>query len=392
MNALERRAVGGLALVYWLRMLGLFMVLPVLAAYADDYAGATPMLVGLAVGIYGLTQALLQLPFGLASDRLGRLPVIIVGLGVFLLGSLLAASADSIEMLIAGRALQGAGAVAAAINTLLADLTRPAVRTTAMAILGISIGMAFLIALMIGPVFTAWLGLAGVFYLAAGFALVSMLVLWLMVPRPQRREPTGLLTGLRAAFADRRLHPLYGGIFVLHAAMTAVFVAVPVLLSRRLGVDAADQWSVFAPAMLLSILPLPVLIWLAERKGHQASVVLGCIVLAAVALVGMTQVGSTGAMLLALCLYFSGFNLLEASMPSLVSQAAQADARGAALGMYSTSQFLGAFAGGALGGWIMGGWGLDAVLIVAGGLLAAWLLFAPRTPWRIPAAASGRTG
>jgi len=382
MNSLERRAVGGLALVYWLRMLGLFMVLPVLAAYADDYARATPVLVGLAVGVYGLTQAVLQLPFGLASDRLGRIPVIVFGLVVFFAGSLVAASAESIEWLIVGRALQGAGAVAAAVNALLADLTRPAVRTTAMAILGISIGMAFLVALMIGPVLTAWLGLAGVFRLAAAFAFLAILVLLGLIPRPERREPTTLVSGLNAALRDTRLHPLYAGIFVLHAAMTAVFVAVPVLLSRRLGVDAGEQWSVFAPAMLVSILPLPILIWLAERRGHQAAVVLVCIAIAAVSLVGMTRVVATGSMFLALSVYFAGFNLLEATMPSLVSQAAQVEARGAALGMYSTAQFLGAFTGGAAGGWIMAGWGLNGVLVAAGGLLASWLLFAPRTPWR----------
>lgn len=382
MNALERRAIGGLALVYWLRMLGLFMVLPVLAAYAADLPGATPLLVGLAVGIYGLTQAMLQIPFGLASDRLGRVRVIVVGLLIFALGSWLASTAESIDMLIAGRALQGAGAIAAAVNALVADLTRVSQRTVAMAILGVSIGGAFLLALILGPVVAGWIGVDGVFQLAAGFGVAGIVVVVLLVPRAERQQPADAPGRLMDALAEPALLPLYGGIFVLHAVMTAVFVAVPVLLRDRAGILPAEQWTVFAPAMLLSLLPLPLLIWLAERRGQQAAVVMGCIALAAVALVGMAQADARNALMWALVAYFAGFNLLEATLPSLVSQTARAEMRGAAMGAYSTAQFLGAFVGGALGGWIMGLSGQGGVLIAAAGLLIGWLSFAWRTRWR----------
>lgn len=381
MSRTEWRAVASLALIYWLRMLGLFMILPVFSASAGQYAGATPVLIGIAVGIYGLTQAILQVPFGMASDRLGRKPVIIVGLLIFVAGSVLAASAEQIEWVIVGRALQGAGAISAAVTALLADLTRPESRTLSMAVLGISIGAAFLLALVTGPLLLAWLGLDGVFLAAALLGAVALLALaW--VPRP----PVAVAPargGLRRALGAPGLRPLYGGIFVLHAVMTAAFVVIPLSLRDQFDVPAGAQWRVFAPVMLCSVLPLPLLIRWAERGGRQSVVFAGCIALAAGALALAATAESVLLLGVALAGYFAGFNFLEATLPSLVSKAAPEAIRGAALGVYSSAQFFGAFVGGAAGGLLLGQWGAGATLLASAGMLACWLGFVRHTPWAV---------
>lgn len=381
MSRTEWRAVASLALIYWLRMLGLFMILPVFSASAGQYAGATPALIGIAIGIYGLTQAVLQVPFGMASDRVGRKAVIGVGLLIFIAGSVLAAQSEHIVGVIIGRALQGGGAISAAVTALLADLTRPQSRTLSMAVLGISIGAAFLLALVTGPVLLRFVGLDGVFIAAAVLGAGALLALATVprAPAPQQ-PPRG---SLQLALAAPGLRPLYGGIFVLHAVMTAAFVVVPLQLRSSLDVAAADQWRVFAPVMLCSILPLPLLVHWAERRGQQARVFAGCIALAALALAAVAMAGTAWALAIGLAAYFAGFNFLEASLPSLVSKAAPESIRGAALGVYSSAQFFGAFVGGTLGGVLLGAWGGAATLLASAGMLACWLSFVRHTPWSV---------
>lgn len=383
MTRTEWRAVASLALIYWLRMLGLFMILPVFAAGADQYSGATPALIGIGVGIYGLTQAALQIPFGMASDRVGRKWVIAVGLLIFIAGSILAARAQTIEAVIAGRALQGAGAISAALTALLADMTRPESRTLSMAVLGISIGAAFLLALIVGPVLVGLLMLDGVFLAAAVLGAAALLVLVVVVPAAPPRKPVQR-AGVRASFATPGLKPLYGGVFLLHAAMTGAFVVIPLQLRDVFGIAADAQWTVFAPVLIASILPLPLLIHWSERAGRQALVFPLCVALAGAAMLGAAIAPSLAWLAVALVAYFSGFNFLEASLPSLVSKSAPDSIRGTALGVYSSAQFLGAFVGGSLGGYLLGAHGAAVTLVAIAGMLSAWLVFVRRTPWALP--------
>jgi MFS family permease len=379
MTPLERRATLGLSLIFALRMLGLFMILPVFALYADGLDGITPQNLGLALGIYGLTQALLQLPFGLASDRLGRKPVIVAGLLIFAAGSLLAAQSQDIHWVIAGRALQGAGAIGAVINALLADLTREQVRTTAMAILGISIGGCFLLAMVLGPVLNAWISVPGIFWLTAAMGLVGIAVLlwWVPVAPPVTlSDEQHSWRELARVLSSRELLRLDAGIFVLHAILTSLFVAVPLAL-RDAGLGGQQHWQVYLPVLLLSIGLLLPLLQLSERPGKFKPVFLLCVVLLAVSQLGLA-LGQDQRWLLAagLLVFFTGFNLLEAMLPSLISRRAPAGHRGAAMGMYSSLQFLGTFCGGVLGGLVLGQLGIAAVFACSAGLALVWLVLA----------------
>jgi MFS family permease len=379
MTPLERRATLGLSLIFALRMLGLFMILPVFALYAGELNGVTPLTLGLALGIYGLTQALLQLPFGLASDRLGRKPVIVVGLLIFSAGSVLAALADDIVWVIVGRALQGAGAIGAVINALLADLTRETVRTAAMAVLGIGIGACFLLAMVLGPVLHAWISVPGIFWLTAVLGLLCIVVLLAWVPEAPpltlSDEPHSWRELLRVLSSPELLR-LDGGIFVLHAILTSLFVAMPLAL-RDAGLAGPQHWQVYLPVMLLSIVLLLPLLQYSGREGGLKPVFLGCVLLLAAALLGLALAPHyIGVLAVLLLLFFVGFNLLEASLPSLVSRSAPAGHRGAALGVYSSLQFLGTFCGGALGGLVLGQGGVTGVFLCAAGLALAWLVLA----------------
>lgn len=383
----ERRAAGALAGIYALRMLGLFLVLPVLALAARDIAGATPTLIGLAVGIYGLTQAALQIPFGLASDRFGRKRIIALGLIIFALGSALAAMADSMLWLIVGRALQGAGAVAAALMALATDLTRDEVRGRTMAIIGVAIGASFSLALILGPVLHAGLDLAALFWLAAGLAVLALILLVTVVPTPRTVGPSAGTTraDLRVALADADLLRLDGGIFILHLVMTGTFVAIPVALVGA-GFGQAIQWQVYLPVFLGAVALMAPLLMAGERYRRTRLTFLASIVLVAL---GQTLLGAAGeawsALALGLLVFFVGFNLLEATLPALISRTAPADRKGAAMGAYSASQFLGAFAGGVLAGALDGLGGPPLVFAAMAALAALWLLGAL---WmRIPEAA-----
>lgn len=375
MNATEWRAVSALGLVYALRMLGMFMVLPVLALYAGEFpGGATPLQAGIAIGVYGLAQALFQIPLGLLSDRIGRKPVIYGGMLIFALGSVIAGWAQSIEMLTLGRVIQGAGAVSSASAALLADVTRDQVRTTAMAILGAGMGLAFVLALILGPLVASWIGVHGIFYVTAALAVLTLPVVAFAVPTP-RRIVTPAAGGFRAAVADRELLRLDAGIFLLHATMTAMFTTMPLAIRDTLGLDGLEHWKVYLPVLLLSILPVFPLIRSAERSGRGVLVFRGSVAVLMLSM-AVAALGHLSPLwlLVALLLFFIPFNYLEGALPSMISRRAPPARKGAALGVYATMQFLGAFAGGALGGLAQQHYGLAGAFTVCAVLPLVWLL------------------
>ena len=379
MTRQELRSSGSLALIFALRMLGLFLVLPVFALEAQHYAGGNdPAMVGLALGMYGLTQAVFQLPLGLASDRFGRKKVIIVGLLVFALGSLVAALADSLMGLVWGRALQGAGAVSAAVTALLADLTRDSVRTKAMAMVGGSIALMFSLALVLSPLLAGWVGLSGIFWITLALTLAGMAaVLWVVPPEPVQHTAMP-----RGRFADLLAYPdllrLNVGVFVLHTVQMAMWVAVPTLLVQA-GLVKTAHWQVYLPAVLLSFAALGRLFAM-ERKGQLRSALLLAIVLVLLVQAGLgalTLAGDAPSLWLlgaAMLVFFIGFNMLEATQPSLVSRMAPDRLRGAALGAYNTLQSLGLFAGGFLGGWLSRHGSLTGVFAATALLCVVWLV------------------
>jgi MFS family permease len=389
MSGSEKRAAAGLAGIFALRMLGLFLILPVFALQARDMTGATPILIGLAIGAYGFTQALLQIPFGMLSDRVGRKPVIFGGLLLFAVGSVVAALADDIGGVIAGRVLQGSGAIAAAVMALAADLTREEVRTRAMAGIGISIGMAFALALVLGPLLGYWMGLDGIFWLTAALAVGGMLILLLVVPTPERssihRDAEPVASQLGGVLADRELVRLDLGVLTLHMMMTSLFLVVPLSLDSY-GLGAAHHWWIYLPVLVLSMAAMVPFIIQAEGKGRMKSVFLGAILTLALALAGL-YLFNFGLILLAffLFMFFTAFNLLEASLPSLISKIAPAGAKGTAMGIFSTSQFAGAFFGGLVGGWVHQRFGADAVFLFCAVMALVWLLVAwsMRSPRRV---------
>lgn len=385
MTPIERRASASLASIYALRMLGLFLVLPVFALEARRYPGGDdPVWLGLAMGIYGLTQGLLQLPFGMASDRFGRKRVIVLGLLVFALGSCWAALANDLVGLLVGRSLQGAGAVSAAVTALLADLTRDEVRTKAMALVGGSIGLMFALSLVVSPLLTAWIGLPGLFWLTGVLALLGIgVVIGWVPPAPELTPEPEPLTGqgrgrLRDVLQHADLMRLNVGVFVLHAVQLAMWVSVPALLVQA-GLQTAQHWQVYLPAVLLSFLFLGV-VFAAERRGHLKKVFLVSIVLIAMAQVGLLvqSAGTTSLSALALWLlvFFCGFNALEATQPSLVSRMAPRAMRGTAMGVFNTLQSLGFFVGGLGGGWLVKSWGTPVLFLCCGVAMLGWLLVA----------------
>ncbi|MBX9872982.1 MAG: MFS transporter [Burkholderiaceae bacterium] len=379
MTPAEWRSSASLASIFALRMLGLFLVLPVFALEAARYPGGQDAtLVGLAMGIYGLTQGLLQIPFGMASDHYGRKRVIILGLLIFAAGSFMAALADSLTGLMIGRALQGAGAVSAAVTALLADQTRDEVRTKAMAMVGASIGLMFALSLLLAPLLVAEIRLAGLFALTGVLALIGIAVVHWWVPA----EPAQHKNLPRGRLSEVLRHPgllrLDAGVFILHAVQLAMWVAIPALLVQA-GLDKDHHWWVYLPAVLASFVVMGAALFPLEKRGYLRAVFLG-----AIALIGLVQLGlclvadvpGIASLALLLFAFFCGFNVLEASQPSLVSRIAPAQARGAALGVYNTLQSLGFFAGGAAGGWLVQHHGVQALFIGSAAAMALWLLLA----------------
>lgn len=368
----ERRAVGVIALVAMCRMFGLFALLPVLAIYAANLEGATPILIGLSVGAYGLTQAILQIPFGLLSDRIGRLPVILLGLALFAAGSILAGWSDTISGVIAGRFLQGAGAISATLTALMADATREEVRTRTMAVLGIGIGASFVLALIFGPIIAAQSGVRSLFWIAAMLAAVAA-VLMLLMPAGIERPKAG--SGLRLSAALRpELLRLDFYVFVLHVLLTASFVALPFLLHNQLDLVLAEHWKVYVGALILSLAGTVPLIIADDRQGRPGTIGLAVGLL----LTGLLILAFAGvtvmSVFVALAIFFAGFNFLEAGLPARLSILADGEFRGASLGVFSSSQFLGAFVGGLIGGRFLAGGEPSQVFIACVSLALLWLV------------------
>jgi MFS family permease len=378
--AQERRAAISLAMIYAFRMLGLFMILPVFALYSDKLPGATPLLMGIALGIYGLTQALLQIPFAMWSDKIGRKPVLYIGLLVFAVGSIVAGSAESIEGIIFGRALQGAGAIAATLMALAADLSREEHRLKMMAMIGASIGAAFALSMVIGPMMNTWIGISGIFYSTAVMALIGILILYFIVPDPLvsyfHRDAQLNTSSLADVFKDRELLRLDAGIFILHFVLMSLFLVMPLLLRDFVDLAPEKHWQLYLPVFTVSLVVMLPFIILAERKQAMKPVFVGAIVASIVATLGFLFSSSVTFFIISLVLFFAGFNLLEASLPSLISKTANATQKGTAMGVYSSSQFFGAFVGGSVGGFAHQHWGVQGIYYVVILALSFWLLLA----------------
>ncbi|WP_266160210.1 MFS transporter [Dyella silvatica] len=376
LSRLERRSALTLACVISLRLFGLFLIMPVFSLYAQSLPDATPLLIGMALGIYGLGQVLLQIPLGLLSDRIGRKPAISLGLAVFAIGGLVAACSHSLLGIVIGRALQGMGAVAGAGIALAADLTEEQNRNKVMGIIGVSIGVAFLLALILGPPLEAIGGLSGLFAATSLLALVSLALLWLIVPTPERaRAPAAATFGVvLAMMRDGRMLVLNGSVFFLHALLTASFVGLPLLLTERLQLPVHRHWELYLPVMVIAAFVMGACLHRMRELRQSLHIVMLCVVAIGLALMGFALSGEHLAALgVAAAVFFSAFNLLEAALPSLVSRLAPAALRGAAMGAYSTSQFLGAFVGGAMGGVALGRLGADGVFVCAAALTLVWL-------------------
>lgn len=383
MTVLERRAVTSLSLIMALRLVGLFMIVPIFALYAKQLTGATPFLIGVALGIYGITQALLQIPFGLLSDHLGRRCIILFGLLLFALGSIIAAQATSIYGVIWGRALQGGGAIGSTLMAMIADLTREEQRTKAMAISGMTIGLAFALAIILGPLLAQWLPIQDLFWLAVLFSAIAIFILYMWTPRPQvlawHPETEPELKLFFTLLKNPDLLRLNSGIFFLHAVFTASFVVLPIGLNNQLGWQSQEQWKLYLPILLLAFVLSLFFIVIAERQRQiRPYFLIGISLLALAELFLWLFPENLFLTTTGLCLFFTAFSLLEAFLPSLVSRTAPAARKGTAMGLYSCSQFLGIFAGGILGGWLYQKLGLLSVYPVCVTLCLLWLTIAYR--------------
>lgn len=375
----ELRAIVSLALLYTVRMLGLFMVLPVMRIYGESYAGSTPLLLGLALGVYGLTQAIFQVPLGILSDFWGRKPVITLGLLIFGVGSLVAALADSIVGVIIGRALQGVGAIASVLMALVADLTSEKNRTKAMAAIGASIGVSFSIAMIIGALLAERAGLPSIFWVTLGLTAIGMIILYAAVPNPPKIEPmwsgpVSVFVLLRQICVKVELLRLDIGVFCLHTILMASFMVLPLTLKNSSEIYAVDLWQIYFFGILLAFAAMVPFMLFAERKKQVKLVFLGAIaviIFAELLLFAWHQ--RPGMALLGLFLFFTAFNFLEATLPSLVSKIAPTRAKGTAMGLFSTSQFLGAACGGVLGGWLSQALTMEAVFFFCALLALLWL-------------------
>ena len=379
LNSLEKRAAVSLALIFSMRMLGLFMLMPILAIYGQELEGVSPLWIGIAIGAYGLTQALFQIPMGWLSDRFGRRPVIIFGLIIFAVGSVIAGFAQSIEMVTLGRAIQGMGAIASAVLALASDVTREEQRPKVMAVIGMCIGMSFAVALVLGPMIATSYGLSGVFFITAIMALAGIVIVLTLVPVSYTQSNSGEVTAskgsLKAMLSNPQLMRLDFGVLVLHWMMTSIFVAYPVLLTNT-GLNINEHWQVYLPVLLLSFVFMVPMIIIAAKKKIEKSMFLFAIGIIALASFVMTLSQSLWPLVATVFIFFIGFNFLEASLPAHVSRLAPAGQKGTAMGVYSSSQFLGAFLGGVSGGYIAGEFGF-IYLFAANGIIALlWLVLA----------------
>ncbi len=379
----ERRVVASLAAIYATRMLGLFLLLPVLALHAGELPGGTPLLAGLAVGAYGLTQALMQIPFGIWSDRVGRRPVIVVGLLLHIAGSALGAVAGSAVSIVIARIVQGLGAVSGPVMALLADFTRPESRTRAMFMIGLCIGLSFVVSLIAGPLLAGTIGVGGVFAMIGAFgALALLLVLFALPAEAARGAAPAAPRSWRSAVTSALL-PHYAGIFVLHMTLTAAFIAVPHALRDLQGIAAPDHWRIYLGVFAASlVLTAPLVLW--SERNRKGMVMAAGVALLVVALAALAW-GHADFRLLAgaLVLYFGAFNFLEARLPASLTEAAGEESRGAAMGVFATCQFAGAFAGGLAGGALLGSpWALAGIFLCAALAVLVWLPWAAATESR----------
>ncbi|TQV72929.1 MFS transporter [Aliikangiella marina] len=376
MNSIEKKAALTLSSVFALRMLGLFMLLPVFAIVGQELTGYTPALIGLAIGAYGLTQAIFQIPFGWLSDRFGRKPIILFGLALFAIGSLVAAFSDHIYGVIAGRLLQGCGAIASAVMALAADLSRDEQRTKIMASIGMSIGAAFALAMIVGPWLTGWLGLQGIFVVIAVLAVVAMFVIKYLTPNPShtyvQRDAIANSNQFAQVFKDGQLMRLNFGIFTLHFLLTSFFVAFPSQL-KSLGVDLAQHsWVYLATMVGAVVLMLPMIIYAEKNRQHAKVMLTGVLLIAAVQFAFGGSTLTLWPVVAAIVVYFTGFNLMEALLPSMISRIAPLSGKGTALGVYSTFQFSGAFLGGPAAGLVLQHFGQAGVYQMGGLMALVW--------------------
>ena len=377
MSATELKAALSLALVFFLRMLPLFIILPILSLTESTYMHATPQLLGLALGIYGLTQAILQIPFGMLSDRWGRKPIIVLGLIIFGIGSLIAAMADSIYGLLIGRALQGAGAVAAAIMALAADLTEEESRTKIMAFIGISIGAAFSIAFILGPILYEYIGIDGIFFLSTCFSIIAIIVLLTMVPNPAKKnERANKLSSIsvETVIFNPSLIKLNISIFSSHLILMANFVVIPITLKEAIQIEPAIHWQVYLTAIFLSLFIMVPFMVFGERLNKEKLFLRFSIILIMLSQIGLALFElSFNLVVLFLILFFGAFNYLEALLPSMVSKTTHQKTKGTALGVYSTSQFIGIFIGGLIGGFFFQHFGLASVHVICLFMTFFWI-------------------
>lgn len=378
MTPVELRATWGLGTVFSLRMLGMFMVLPVLTTYGMALQGASEALIGFAIGIYGLAQALFQIPFGLVSDRIGRKPLIVGGLAIFVLGSVIAAVSDSIWGIVLGRALQGSGAISAAVMALLSDLTREQNRTKAMAFIGVSFGITFAIAMVLGPIITHALGLHALFWMMAVLAGAGILLTLWVVPDSKTHvlnRESGMVKGcFSKVMANPKLLKLNFGIFCLHILLMSTFVALPGQLAQA-GFPTQQHWKIYLFTMLISFVSVVPFIIYAEAKRRMKRVFVFCVALLLVAEIVLWGAGPHfWELVIGVQLFFIAFNLMEAMLPSLISKESPAGYKGTAMGIYSTSQFLGVAVGGSVSGWIDGFFDPQTVFLVGALLATVWLL------------------
>ena len=380
LNSIEKKAAFSLATVFGLRMLGLFMILPVFAIYGQSLTGYSPMWLGLAIGAYGLTQALLQIPMGMLSDKFGRKPIILMGLVVFLLGSIVAATSDTIYGVVFGRALQGMGAIASAVLALAADLSREEQRPKVMATIGMFIGLSFTLAMILGPVVAESFGLSGLFWLTGALTFGAMFMIQFMVPNSVNKAPKGdnvaLPEQLGRLAKDPQLCRLNIGVFVLHMALTACFVTLPKQFVNA-GLSLDSHWQLYLPTLLGSFFLMVPFMIVAIKKQKETQMFAAAITLLALSLALMWWLPSTlFNLVLVVVMFFTAFNYLEATMPSILSRLAPAGVKGSAMGIYSSSQFLGAFCGGVVGGAIANAYNEQLIFLVMAGISVIWLVAA----------------
>ena len=374
----ERVSVFSLSSILVFRLFGLFLVLPVLALHAEDLSGSTPVLIGIAIGIYGLTQALLQVPFGMASDRWGRKPLITIGLIIFAFGSWICADADSLQVLILGRALQGGGAISAVILAFAGDLVRKSQRPKSMAIFGASIGSAFTLSLMFGPVLDGWIGVRGMFFLAVLLSILGILITWTIVPNPElaeRKERVTMGTELVNSLLRRKLIGLLSGTLILHAAMASLFLVFPIILVENLEFLRADTWKVYVPSLLLSFITMVPVIRFSSREGYPEKILVLAAIVIAIAELSMgtgSILHSAHLAIFGFWLFFVGFNVLEALLPAITLNTAPAKKRGTVMGFFNSSTFIGAFIGGVVSGILYSRFGVSGVFAFSGIVILLW--------------------